>query len=237
MKIIIKLLFIITNLFLIINITNWDIINNKQNTWYIQKTVPFPILSEELNKVNYIDTKFCNDWLEENKLTMALSMIVRPWEEKEICVIHFNRNKEDIYIWWWFPDNRIESNWNTNCSADYEWNNPFSKFIIPFEKNFIKVPWKWYIIRKTTIKFPVWTTWIQKWCFAFWANPWELNKWEMFLLVVRKINYINISIEWSPYTIIESIKDIIIKNKNIVFSILFIFILISLILEIKKYKK
>jgi len=231
-----KLLFIIIIAFLYTNISNWADVDKNQDSWYIQKLIPFPKLNDETNKINYIYTRFCNNWLENNKLTENLSMIVRPWQEKEICMVYFNRDKEDIYLWWAFPDNAIESNWNRNCSTNYWWDNPFSKFIEPFWEKVIKVPAKSYLIKKTTIKFPIWTTWTQKWCFAYWVDWWIIESWQTFSLVVRRVAYINIYVQWEKYTIIEKIRDTIIENKNIIISLLFIIILVLLILEIRKYK-
>ncbi|MFZ2151057.1 MAG: hypothetical protein WAZ12_02070 [Candidatus Absconditicoccaceae bacterium] len=147
------------------------------------------------NKLNYIDTRFCNDGLEEDKLTDNLSIVTKPGEEKEICVIHLNRNSEDIYLWGGFPDNAIEPNGNINCSSNYERNNPFSKFIEPFKENFITVPAKGYVIRKTTIKFPVGINGIQKGCFAYGLDSGKLKEGENFLFVIRRIAYINVLVQ------------------------------------------
>jgi hypothetical protein len=214
----------------------WNITASWLNIWLDAWWVPNePAL--QASKINYIDTKFCNDGLEESKLKENLSIVIRPWEEKEICIIHFNRDKKDIYLWGWFPDNAIEPNWNTNCSSNYERDNPFSKFMKPFEDKLVTVPANWYIIRKTTIKFPVWINWTQKWCYAYWVDPWELKKWETLLFLIRKINYIDISVKWKPYTKIEILKDVIIKHKDWIIIWLFFLVLIIWILEIKKYKK
>jgi len=159
------------------------------------------------NKINYIDTKFCNDWFEQSKLKTELSLVIKPWEEKEICVIHFNRHREeDIYLRWAFAGHIIEPNWNMVCGTDHTRDNVFSKFMKPFEENFIKVPAKWSVVRKTTIKFPIWVNWLQKACFARWISPWKLAEWENFLFVVRKVNEMNILIQWDSK--IESKLDI-----------------------------
>ena len=134
------------------------------------------------------------------------------------------------------PENQLYSNWNNDCSTNNTRDNPFSKFIKPFDEEFIKIPAKWYTIVKTTIKFPIWINWLQKGCYAYSANQWNREEWNMLSIVTRKVRYIEVLVQWNPYTIIEILKDIIMQNKNILLSILFIVILTLLILEIKKMK-
>jgi len=227
------LLFIST----IINISIGDFINEQQSSWSKTIIVGIPTLNESREKLNHINTKFCNNWFKDEKLVHNIDIKIRPGEEKEICIIHYNTSSKDIYLWWWFPDNTKEPNWGFNCSSNYSRNNPFSKFIKPFEEKIIKVPANWYVIRKTTIKFPVWVNWIQKWCFAYWEDPWNLTWWQMFLFVLRKIHYINFSIEWKNYTKIEKTIDTFFKNKNILIYTLLIVVFLLLILEIKKQIK
>jgi len=201
-----------------------------QNTWNIEKIIPIPLW----NDISHINTRFCNDWFQESKLTNELSLKIRPWEEKEICVIHFNTHDQDIYLRWAFADYTIEPNWNMVCGTDHTRNNTFSKFMKPFQENFIKVPAKWSVLRKTTIKFPIWINWLQKACFARWISPWELTEWEMILFVIRKINNIQILVEWKHYKTTDKIKDFLLEN---IIYILLIIISILLILEIIKFKK
>ena len=154
-----------------------------------------------------------------DNLIYDLSIVAKPGEEKEICIIHYNKSSKDIYLWWWFPDNAKEPNWGFNCSSNYLRDNPFSKFIKPFEEKFIKVPANWYVIRKTTIKFPVWVNWIQKWCFAYWEDPWDLKWWQIFLFITRKIHYLNVLVEWDAKIEnkikISKIKTTIDENKKL----------------------
>ncbi|MFZ2151056.1 MAG: hypothetical protein WAZ12_02065 [Candidatus Absconditicoccaceae bacterium] len=221
-----------------LNISLGNDVYKDANTGFIEKKIPFPTLvSEKTKLISNIDTRFCNDGLEEDKLTDNLSIVTKPGEKKEICVIHFNRNSEDIYLWGGFSSNELEPNGNTNCSSNYERNNPFSKFIKPFKENFITVPAKGYIIRKTTIKFPVGINGIQKGCFVYGPDEGTLKEGENLLFVVRKINEINILISKEPYTKAEKIKQYLDKNKNNILYILFMLVFFILIIEIKKLKK
>ncbi len=189
--------------------------------------------------LNSIRTYFCNDWVDESKLTDSLSIIARPWEEKEICIIQFNVGSEDIYSWWAFPENKLFWSWRW-CDDQNSRGNAFAKFMKPFPEESVKIPAKWYVIRKTTIKFPIWVKWMQYWCFAFWEAQKEIKLyWWMFNVLVRRVNYITILVDWQEYSFSEKITKIFTTNKKYIFWVLFFIVLSIIVFEIKKniYKK
>ncbi len=168
---------------------SWD-------TWYEKET-----------SLNSIRTYYCNDWLDESKLTDSLSIIARPWEEKEICIIQFNLGSEDIYSWWAFPENKLFSNWRW-CDDQNSRGNAFAKFMKPFPEDKVKIPAKWYVIRKTTIKFPIWVKGMQYWCFAFGEATPPSTDWSMFNILVRRVNYVSVLVAWDW----EIKSEILVKN-------------------------
>jgi hypothetical protein len=110
----------------------------------------------------------------------------------------------------------------------------------PFPEESVKIPAKWYVIRKTTIKFPIWVKWMQYWCFAFWEAQKEIKLyWWMFNVLVRRVNYITILVDWQEYSFSEKITKIFTTNKKYIFWVLFFIVLSIIVFEIKKniYKK
>lgn len=178
-----------------INILSWEVILS----WSKQLEIAIPKwLQWEGNKLNYIDVRFCNNWIDKEKLVQNLSMVTRPWEEKEFCIIIFNRDSENHDIWYWFPKWVWEGE-NTNCDIDYWRTNPFGKFVKPFDTETITIPANWYIIKKTTMKFPAYVNWMQKWCFAFgisWGTRMAWWWWISLAFVNRRVNFLNVLIEW-----------------------------------------
>lgn len=185
-----KKIFIILFFFIFINITclsKWENINIKTKKIEVD-------FNKIWNKINSIQTYFCNNWLNQKDLTENLSLVLSPWEEKEICIIQFNLSSWDIYSRWAFP-NLITHSWWSFCNDNNSRDNPFSKYIKKFDNDKIKIPAKWYTIRRTTIKFPIWTSWMQYGCFAYGEKK-DSEADQMINFIIRKTLRLKFFVSW-----------------------------------------
>jgi len=56
---------------------------------------------ETLSKIGLL---FCNNWLEENKMTPQLNMTARPWSTVDICSLFYSKSEIDANIIVWFSE-------------------------------------------------------------------------------------------------------------------------------------
>jgi hypothetical protein len=159
--------------------------------------------------------RFCDDWLEQDKLKMELNLIAKPWDQQNICLLFYNSNSNNSLTFdYWFSSAFINSRNIQLCDSDIWTGNKFSKlFLNDKKRNYTLKPWE-SIILKETIVPPLWMSWIQYGCLVrILANTW--NNSGMFKIVKRNASIMKVFVWWES-EIKNSIDFVSIGNHSFV---------------------
>ena len=215
-----------------------NIIPENYIEWEWTKIINQDFDSDNMDALQNVQARFCNN----NEITKNLSLDIRPWKKEEICIALVNQSELPVNVLLWFSE-WIIKDWANACLADMSNTNNFSKYI---DKNLVTgtiIPAKWTIIHKFKYMAP------KKWsgsvfgCFGIKINQKEqIKPGKMFLIVPRKVGYIDINITWSVYYfgLRDDIKDIYIINKNNIlkgFAFLLLLWIIVTVFQMSKKKK
>jgi len=162
------------------------------------------IITQDLNtdaaqELQNIKAVFC-DPLGRQETTDRLTFEMRPWQRKEICMAFFNIWDKPISLLFWFSEGQINKNGDQVCDGDMTNKNNFSKFILQNPTTEIIVPAQGNVIKRVYYFAPKNSSWEVFGCLAYKLNrPEEIEKGKMFLLVLRKVRYIDINVTWNVY--------------------------------------
>jgi len=220
-------------------ITSWD---NYVQPWET-KIVTQDIKWETINDLNFIWMRFCNNWLELEKLTNSLQLKIQPGQKKDLCMVFFNTSSDkSIDMKFGFSSTNINKEWGISCDDDMTTKNDFSKLIDQINNTWFILPPNGKIIKKLKIFIPLtYTGNIIYWCLSYKINKEEkMEPGQMFLLVFRKTAPIQIIVTWGVYQFWrrDDIKDVYTINKTtilkIIIAILGLWIILTIVQTTKK---
>lgn len=151
------------------------------------------VIGAKNNLISFVDVSFCNDkWDTEKDLNIKLI----PGVEKKICVQIKNNSNIPIKLNLDIVEWSITNDAYKNKACKVEWWD-FVKYIsIPWWDDVINLEANTTIKKDVKIKFPYWIKWVQHWCLTYSiASAWNTNKNEMFDIVIRKANFMDIFID------------------------------------------
>ena len=223
----------------------WFVFAQETKSWtvnddsYIDKPGEVKIVTQDLpsadiDEINVVQTMFCND----NQLSKNLSLSIRPWQRKNICVVFSNTSDEPVNVEVWFSEWEINNVWTVVCNKDMQdntFNNQITKYstgiVIPASGNVVKL-FQYATSKDATGKI--------LWCFGYKINKqFKINTWDMFLIIPRKVGHITIDMSWSIYNYgwRDDVKFAYTDNKQIVLKVLIGILAIWLIATIAKPNK
>ncbi len=210
------------------------------------KSVPTQTIIQNINPIsdstkdlNDIQLSFCNDTVSK-VTTPALSLNMRPWQKKEICMVLSNNWDKTLNILLWFSYWTLNKDGTIMCDADMSNNNTFSKYITQNSTTWIIVAAHKNVIKKVNYVASKYKSGIMFWCAAYKINKKEsIETGKMFLIIVRKSAPISINIRWPIYQFWrrDDLKNDTIKNPSIlkiIISILGILLIINIFNTTKK---
>lgn len=190
------------------------------------------------NNIQDITLRFCNE-MEEQKFTVDLSLNMRPWQRKEICIALSNDWDAPSNVMLGFADGKIK-NGNVTCENDITYENDFSKFILQGPTTWIIVPAHGNIIQRVKYRASNHASGDIVGCAVYKINQEEkVDPGKMFVVVVRKIAPIKISVAWPVYTLWrwDDIKDVYTINKQILLKIVIALLSIRILVTIFQSSK
>lgn len=228
-------------LFLLVIVCIWGIgISVAQNTSWVtaqnylhpgeEKTIIQDLHSENTNDLENIQSVFCND----NTITRDLKLKIRPWEKKEICIAFANLSWKPISIVFWFSEGSIDKSGSPSCKENMT-GNLFSKHIKDNIFEWITIPVSGTLTQKFLYVAPKNISGEMFWCFGYKIDKEEkIKNWNMFLIVPRKVWYIQIDITWDVYNFgrRDDTKKIYIQYERKIFTVIAIIFGIWIIISI-----
>lgn len=219
----------ISNVFAQQSSISWKNIDN--NT--ITKSVTQDLYSDNITDLNNIQSMFCND----SKITKDLTIDLRPWQRKNICIVFINKSNISIPLSFWFSDTIVNNEGLLTCDVT---KNTFSKSIKNNIITWIIIPVSWTIIQNFTYISSKNTSWNINGCFGYQIDKQEkIKDGNMFLIIPRKVWFIYINITWSVYNFWR--RDDIKESKNTIFKfiagVLSVWIIITIFQKDKKKDK
>ncbi len=202
-----------------------------------EPTVVTQTISDEIadNDLFQILMFSCDDWIDENKIKNKFMISVRPWQQKDMCLLVYNKleKKVDINLsfYEWKKDKDMVSCWDVSHEGD--------KFM-PLIENI-----SWWIFSLslssgqqivTTFKMKLpknSSTGVIYWC--IWATiDWSISQkpWDMLGIIVRKYIPATITVTWPVYNLWwrDDIKDT--NNKALFLKIIIGILALLLILSV-----
>ena len=190
---------------------------------------------EKLYKIRMF---FCNDWVNENKLTLQANLQARPWQEKNLCFLTYNQLNKKVNITITFNE------WKKYWDQVACWNIPQEDKFIPLIKNIsgwmfpLSLSPEEQVVHNFKIKIPQNSTGKIYWCVYFTIDG-SANKLTgaIFQTIIRKYMPIIITITWKVYNfwwrddIMDTYESSILK---IIIGILALWIIITVFKTDKK---
>lgn len=205
------------------------------------KTVIQDISSDNLQSLQNIQARFCND---EKNLTRDITLEMRPGQRKEICIVVNNLSQESVWLVWWFTQANKNDVDVLVCGWDMSTTNDFAKAISPRPTSEITIPAGGSTIHRFIYTAPHNATGDQAGCFGYQMQQQEEREpGAMFAVIPRKVGYINIHISGERYpfwrvnnlaTLYTNHKQIILKT---IIAILSVWLFITIIKTIKQSTK
>lgn len=198
------------------------------------------INKQSMTNINLTSLRFCNQWLDPEKLTSRLYMQSRPWQVQEICTVLFNNLETGTNFYVWFTEATKNNHDEWLCDDDaYE--NEFSKFIRNnFASKKINVITHKQKQKIFTIGIPKTATGDIIWCLSYAIDgSYSKHTWDVFGIVVRKTAPIWITVTWEVYNYgrRDDIKYTYTDNKQTILKILIAVLALRLVLTIVKTGK
>jgi len=200
------------------------------------KVVNQELGSDSTADLNNVKIRFCNE-IKKNIYTDDLSLDIRPWQKKEICMVLSNKWNIALNVLVGFAEAKVDEKWRISCGNDISYDNPFSKYIMEGPTTWIVVPASGNVIQRVRYVAPKTASGDVFGCVVYKINQEErIATGQMFLVVVRKIAPIYINITWSVYTLWrrDDIKYIYTDNKQTILKILIAILAIRLFVTIMK---
>lgn len=194
-----------------------------------------------VNDLYKIRMFFCNDGIDDKKLTLQANMQARPGQEKNICFFVYNQLQEKtnitVSLYEWKKDGN-----GVSC-ADIPKNDIF----VPMIRNStgwifpLSLSSQEQLVKNFKIQIPKESTGTIYWCVWFSidgaATKWS---WDIFTVIMRKAMPIKISITWDVYNFWrrDDIKGEYNENKASIVKFIIAILAVLLIMTIfKKDKK
>lgn len=187
-----------------------------------------------------IKALFCELGANKQWLSKELSLELRPWQSKEICIAFFNQWDTPIDILYGFTKWKKMNNGAFVCESNIDEVNDFSKFISHNDMTWVTVPVSGNIIKKMIYTAPRSATGDIYWCLIYKLNRDEsIEPGKMFLIKIIKASYITVDITWSVYNFWrrDDIKYAYTDNKEIILKILIGILSVRLLVTIIKTVK
>lgn len=206
------------------------------------KIVTQSIKGETVNDLNIIGAKFCNDGIEQNKLTNHLAMQLQPGQKKEICMLFFNISSDKaVDVKFWFSSTNINKDGWISCDDDMTTKNDFSKMIDQTNVTEFVIEPQTQVVKRVKMYVPKEYTGNNIYgCLGYKINKEEtMDPGQVFLLVFRKTAPMQIIVTWGVYQFWwrDDIKDVYATNRNILLKIIIGILAIRLVLTIVKTGK
>ncbi len=226
-------------------ITHAQTADNQDNffkTGEESKIVTQSIKGNTVNDLNIIGAKFCNDGLEQNKLTNHLKMQLQPGQRKEICMLFFNISSDKaVDVKFWFSSTNINKDGWISCDDDMTTKNDFSKMIDQTNVTEFVIEPQTQVVKRVKIYVPKDYTGNKIYgCLGYKINKEEtMDPGQVFLLVFRKTAPMQITVTWWVYQFWwrDDIRDIYATNRNVLLKIIIGILVIRLVLTIVKTGK
>lgn len=199
-------------------------------------TITPNINKKSINDINNIILRFCNDWVESEKLTRQLQIQTQPWKKEKVCMVFFSEfTGQDTKVEVSLVDWTKRSDGSITCSEDGS-GSIFSKMVNNNKDTFVL--WKEeFLIKKFDINLKKTLTGSIYWCVTYnLPDNFIQNTWDIFGVVVRKVAPIEIMITWDVYKFWrrDDTKNIYTENKQTILKIIIAIIAVRLILSIVK---
>lgn len=206
--------------------------------WEI-KTIQQDLWANDGEAIQHIRLRFCNE-MKEDKFTVGLSLQMRPWQRKEICMVFSNNWTTSLDIFLGFTEGVMNEKWDISCQNDMTNTNNFFKFISPNHTIWITVPANGNIIQRVTYRTPKSASGNIIWCASYKINQKEeIDPWKMFLVVTRKIAPITIIVTWSVYDFWrrDDMKDVYFTHTSSILKVIIVILALSIIVVIFQQDK
>lgn len=150
------------------------------------------------NQINNIVMRFCNNWLEADKLTANLSLFLEPDQEKKVCIVFFNKSNVQATIQSDVFSAQLSKGWNYLCSnKDTLIGDVLVSDFSQLSEDIVLAPQE-QVVKYFTVKANEFASWEYLWCLAYNLNVKEkLSVWSPFDMVVRKAANITINVDGS----------------------------------------
>ena len=197
-------------------------------------------LSTTINAdLKIIHAWFCNS-SKTNDVPRTLTLQMRPWQRREICIAFFNQWDKSTKIVFWFSKGNIDKDWIPKCDADMSTQNEFSRRILNDQTTKIMIPAQGNIIKKVTYLASKSASGNLLGCLGYKLDKEEsIEPGNIFLITARKVGYIYVNISWSVYNFWrrDDIKGIYIYNRSSILKIIIGILAIGIIISIFKTDK
>ena len=163
--------------------------------------------------------RFCNT----ETLEKTISLTTSGQEEQEVCMTLINWAYEDTNVSISFVDGTVTNDADQKKACKNEWENQnFWQYmnLKDAENNIVKVPARWQAFFTGILKLPEEAAWEIRGCVTYFiAN--DTNQKEMFTIMVRRANFIDVFAKWVvtiwlEFIDVESQTKSLSKNPKIV---------------------
>jgi len=195
------------------------------------------INKQSIDDINKTSIRFCNQWLDAEKLSPRLYVESRPGQVQEICTVFFNNLETGMNFYVWFTEATKNNHDEWLCDDDTH-ENEFAKFVRnDFASEIINIPSNKQKQKVFAIGIPKTATWDMIWCLSYAIDgSYTKNTWDVFGIVVRKTAPIWITVTWEVYNYWrrDDIKYTYTDNKQTILKILIAILAIRLVVTIMK---
>ena len=177
------------------------------------------ILFFGLSKANVgnVYMRYCEDIASKTWFSSNKTILLEGGTKKELCFYFYTDSVEPVYIQYGFYEGTLDPSWLQNCEVKSP--NKISSFFMEPELTgrLFSVSSDKPKKVKETVLAPVWISWMQLWCIAYFIvdPPKEMEEWQMFSVLIRKAIPLNMFI-WSSTSIQNSIS--LLKNSWKIYS-------------------
>lgn len=208
----------------------------------VTNTTLSQISPDVLNDMYKIKVYYCDNKIKWEKTNIKLTINMRPWKTKNLCMTVINGSSNDHDMIVWFTEAEIDKNGIHMCKWDLmDKENSFYK-LVDLKTTNLSLSWNnWTFTQFARIKLPEDTTWGKiLWCFsvrlsgAYFQSPGQ-----MFGLKTTTGFPIIINVTWDAYNfwrrddIIYTYTD----NKQLILKILIAILAVRLVITIVKTGK
>jgi len=182
------------------------------------KSINQDLHSDNMTDLGNLQSTFCN----ENKATRDLTLNLRPWQRNEICIAFTNTSKIAIPISFGFAEGSVSNDWVPKCQLTTT-GNIFAKSIKGTISTGINIPANGSITQRFTYVANKNSSGGIFGCFGYEINKQEtLKEGNLFLIIPRKVWYIQVNITWSVYNFwrLDDMKDTYTEKRNTIYSII-----------------